>query len=379
MKTELTCDGGCVMRGCRVVIPEKNISQVLEELHSQHFGIVRTKALARSYVWFPGIDAALESMIKSCATCQTAQPDPPTTCRPWLYPDVPWHRLHADFAYYQGVNFLIVIDSHSKWPEAIPMTSTSSSRLIQEFQRLFSTHGLPAVLVTDNGPQFVSQEFEDFLVKNGIRHYTSPHYHPSSNGQAERTVQTVKTMLKKIAADKGDFHRQLSNYLLTYRNTPHPTTGASPAELLMKRKLRTRLCLLKPTQADNIRMKQAENVRDRGRDFEPKSVVRVKSTNGIYELGKIVKKLSPQRYLVRVNGRIRYVHVDHIRHTEEVDDDVSYVPTLTPATMIPPNQPVRNPMTNSYTASQTVNASTPTTNSGTRNAAPPARYADYYM
>lgn len=343
-KLELTSEKGCILWGSRIVVPDKHRTQVLEELHSQHFGIVRTKSLARSYVWFPGVDEAIEAMIKSCATCQAIQPDPPVTCRPWNYPDVPWYRLHADLGTFGGATYLIVVDGHSKWPEAIPLSARSTSaEIIKELQTLFATHGLPAVLVTDNGPQFVAKEFEEFLSSNGIRHYTSPHYHPSSNGQAERTVQTVKTMLKKITTGRGDIHRQLACHLLTYRNTTHPTTGMAPAELLMKRKLRTRLTLLKPNLVDDVRAKQADQVKDACREFAPKTVVRVKSTNGVYELGKIVKKLSYGRYLVRVNGRVRYVHLDHIRQTDEVPDDVPYLPIPTYHPIPPDTTPLQPP------------------------------------
>lgn len=377
-KLELSMERGCVLWGTRVVIPEKHISQILEELHAQHFGVVRTKALARSYVWFPGLDGAIEAMIKSCSTCQSVQPDPPVTCRPWFYPDVPWYRLHADLCTFRGTTYLIVVDGHSKWPEALPMlSSTTAAELIHEFQTLFATHGLPAVLVTDNGPQFVAKEFDEFLMNNGIRHLTSPHYHPNSNGQAERTVQTIKSMLKKITAEKGDIHRLLCNHLLTYRNTSHPTTGMSPAELLMKRKLRTRLSLLKPNLVEDIRAKQADHVKDSGREFAPNTIVRVKGTNGAYELGKIVKKLSYGRYLVRVNGRVRYVHLDHIRQTDEVHEDISAYPATfthdhhTQQAARTPNVPVTAPAPSSPTES--------TVERTPRNAAPPHRYADYHM
>lgn len=317
-KLELTCEDGCILWGSRVVIPSKHRAQALEELHSQHFGIVRTKSLARSYLWFPGIDLAIEGMVKSCSTCQTVQHDPTPTVRPWIYPDMPWYRVHADLATYKSKNYLILVDSHSKWPEAIELSSTNSASLIIELQRVFSTHGFPAVFVTDNGPQFVSKEFEEYLRKNGIRHCLSPYYHAASNGQAERTVQTIKGFLKKLTADNRDVREQVSDYLLAYRNTTHPLTNRSPAELLMKRQLRTRLSLVKPSKTLEIQASQTEQVRDNQRDFKPSQTVRVKSNNGLYEIGKVVKALGRNRFLVRVRGRIRYTHIDHLQRTEEV-------------------------------------------------------------
>ena len=69
--------------------------------------------------------------------------------------------------------------------------------MIELSRTLFAQVGIPEVVVTDNGPCFVSQEFEMFLVKNGVKHITSAPYHPSSNGLAERVVQLVKKGLKK--------------------------------------------------------------------------------------------------------------------------------------------------------------------------------------
>ena len=91
---------------------------------------------------------------------------------------------------------LIVIDAHSKWPEVIEMSTTTSQKTITELQRLFSMYGIPTQLVSDNGPQFTSEEFASFMKRNGIKHIRCAPYHPSSNGTAERFVQTFKKAVK---------------------------------------------------------------------------------------------------------------------------------------------------------------------------------------
>ena len=109
-----------------------------------------------------------------------------------------WMRIHIDYAGpVHNKMLLVVCDAHSKWIEVEPVSSPTSSQTIEKLRRMFATHGLPEVIVSDNGPQFTSYEFGQFLKKNGIRHITSPPYHPSSNGQAERTVQTLKRALQK--------------------------------------------------------------------------------------------------------------------------------------------------------------------------------------
>ena len=108
--------------------------------------------------------------------------------------------------------------------------------------------------MSDNGTPFVSDEFIHILHQNGIKHNTSAPYHPASNGLAERVVQIVKRGLKKVIS--GDINSRLAKVLLTYRISPQSTTGVSPSELLVRRRLRTRLDLLKPNTAVTVEEKQ---------------------------------------------------------------------------------------------------------------------------
>jgi len=140
--------------------------------------------------------------------------------------------------------FLVVIDAHSKWLEVVVVPSTTSAATTKALRNIFSTHGLPEILVSDNGSAFTSNEFKTFHKENGIRHITTAPYHPAGNGLAERAVQTFKEALKKESA--VDLDTQLAKFLFRYRITPHATTGVPPAELLMQRKPRSRLDLLRP-------------------------------------------------------------------------------------------------------------------------------------
>ncbi|XP_015280718.1 PREDICTED: uncharacterized protein K02A2.6-like [Gekko japonicus] len=186
-KDELSVHNGCVLWGSRVVIPKPLQERVLTALHEAHPGVVHMKALARSYVWWPGLDKDIEDVVKRCQTCQTSRTELPRAPeRAWESSHRPWSRLHLDFAGpFQGQLFFILVDSYSKWLEVVPITSTSSKAAIRAMWRIFRTQGIHDTLVTDNGIAFTSSEFQDFTRYYGIRHVRSAPFHPATNGQAE--------------------------------------------------------------------------------------------------------------------------------------------------------------------------------------------------
>ena len=197
---ELSVEDGVLLWGNRVVMPFPCQSAVLSELHETHPGVSRMKALARSYVYWPNLDRDIEQLAKGCQTCQVHRKDPAgVPLHPWEWPSRPWYRVHADFlGPFLGKDFLLLIDAHSKWMEVHIMGSTSAEATIEKMEMTFASTGLPVHLVTDNGPQFVSERFASFCAVNGIKHITSAPYHPSTNGLAERGVQVFKRAMKKM-------------------------------------------------------------------------------------------------------------------------------------------------------------------------------------
>ena len=321
MACELSVECGCLLRGNRVVVPTSLQGKVVQLLHEGHPGIVRMKSLARQYVWWPGIDNCLEESVRSCIPCQEARKSPPhAPLNPLEWPDRPWIRVHVDYAGpFMGHMFLILIDAHSKWMEVYPTSSSTSAVTIERLKQSFASFGLPEQLVTDNGPAFVSDEFQQFMKINGIQHIrTSPH-HPASNGQAERAVQVFKSGIKKI--QDGTMSTKLARFLLNYRITPHTVTGQSPAELMFGRRLKTRLDLLRPdlrkvVRDQQSRQKSAHDLRSRPREFAPGSDVFVQnfSSGPTWLAGIILQRRGPVSYLVKLqDGRIFRRHVDHVR------------------------------------------------------------------
>ena len=140
----------------------------------------------------------------------------------------------------EGKMWLIVIDAYSKWVEVIDMRKcTSSEATIRELRTIFARWGLPRTLVSDNGPQLVSNEMKEFLESNGIQHIPVPTYSPASNGLAENAVRNFKVSMEKAGRVSRDIHLNLSRWLLHQRNTPHSTTQQTPAQLMLRRPTRT--------------------------------------------------------------------------------------------------------------------------------------------
>ena len=351
-RDQLTLEDDCVMWGVRVIVPRKLQERVLQELHQSHLGIARSKALARSHVWWPKLDSAIENMTKSCTGCQAVRSEPAVApLHPWLWPDRPWQRIHIDFAGpFRGRQFLIIVDAHSKWPEIIQMQTTTSSATIHELRRLFSSYGLPEQLVSDNGPQFVSDEFQVFLKSNRVKHIRSAPYHPSSNGLAERFVRTFKRSLRATEYSKLTFNQQLLSFLLSYRTTPHTTTGATPASLFLNRHLRTRLDLLHPSVSGRVTAKQAkqkeqhdEHARTRNFTVGQRVLVRNFRDGPKWVPGTLIARHGPLSFLVQVGEDVHWRrHVDHLLETVDSPHDASPPETVLPPSSLehlPPSTP----------------------------------------
>ena len=258
-QSELSVLDGCLLRGSRVIVPKAGQGIILNQLHETHPGITKTKALAHCFVWWPGIDADIESQVQNCTICQKNRAAPPKAeLHPWEWPQRPWSCLHIDHLRpYLGHTFLLIVDAHSKWIKAQVVSSTLAEITIKKLTDIFSTHGIPNQIVSDNGTGFTSQEFEEFTKANGIRHtFTSP-YHPASNGLAERDVQTFKHGIGKL---NGPVEKRIARFLFHDRITPQSSTGISPLELLMGRRLRCKLDCLHPDVSKRIEQQQEKMI-----------------------------------------------------------------------------------------------------------------------
>ena len=123
--------------------------------------------------------------------------EPKQPLKPLEWPVHTWETLHMDFAGpIDDRIILVMVDADTKWPEIVVMHRATPT--IKACQLLFSPFGIPREIVTDNGSQFVSQEFTQFVKMLGVKHTPVTTYHLQSNGEAERMVRTIKEKIKPI-------------------------------------------------------------------------------------------------------------------------------------------------------------------------------------
>jgi hypothetical protein len=138
------------------------------------------------------------------------------------------------------------MDYYTKWPEVALCGSATSAAVIEFLTGLFDRFGLVDEVVTDNGVQFTSSEFAEFLQSLGIRHCRTALYSPQANAEAERMNRVLKEGIKAALAEGKSFRDGVRQTLAAYRTTAHSTTGVSPASLMLTFSVRTPLSVLSP-------------------------------------------------------------------------------------------------------------------------------------
>ena len=242
---ELALWEGLVVRDRRLVVPEDLQQRVIESAHQGHQGMVKTKLLLRSKVWFPDIDKQVEETVKNCRACQTAVIETsrePLTMSP--LPQAPWEFIITDYhgPLSNGEYIIVIIDEYSRFPIVESVKSTSASKAIPIYEKVFSTFGIPVKVKTDNGSPYNSREFDSFMKYMGIKHQKITPVYPQSNGMVEQFNRMLEKVVHTSKTEKRNFKQELNHFLRNYRTTPHMTTGKTPAELLFQnRTFRTRI------------------------------------------------------------------------------------------------------------------------------------------
>lgn len=246
IRCEMSVQDGLVFKGERVVVPRSLRSDMKQRIHSSHVGTQACLRRAQESLYWPGMASELKEYIATCETCrryETSQQK--ETFMGQEVPARPWERIGTDLFTWDSKDFLITVDYYSNFWELDQLPDTRSKTVIRMLKYHFARHGCPDQVVSDNGPQYSSQEFGDFANTWGFEHTTISPGHSQANGQAESAVKSAKRLLCK-AKDSGS---DTFMAILDVRNTPTQGIGRSPAQQLLNRRTKTQL----PTAASLLR------------------------------------------------------------------------------------------------------------------------------
>lgn len=255
-RDELTVHDNIIYKGTKVFIPIELRKDILKRIHYNHLGKEKCKNLAREVLFWPGLGQDIDNLIENCDICSTFRKNnSKETLLPHTVPDKEWYKVGVDLFTVNGLDYLVLVDYFSKFVELKTLNSLTANSVIAVLKEIFSRQGIPVIVFTDNGPCFSAEEFLRFSKQYDFQHHTSSPRYPQSNGQIERTVQTVKQLLKKCYADNKDPYLAL----LSLRNTPIASNMPSPSQMLNSRRLRDLLPAtekqLKKTVVSNNKVK----------------------------------------------------------------------------------------------------------------------------
>ena len=159
----LTVQDGLIYKGGQVVVPESMRADCLTRLHASHMGSESTLRRARDALYWPNMAKDIISMTAQCRACEEdgiAQPK--EEYRAHAIPKLPWGKVGMDLFQCKGRDYLILVDYLTDFFEVSNLSNTLAITVVQAAKRQFSRHGIPLVVQTDGGPQFMSSEFQAF-------------------------------------------------------------------------------------------------------------------------------------------------------------------------------------------------------------------------
>ena len=295
--------------GEALIIPLEMRLVILSILHESHLGIEKTRAQARNILYWPGMSQDIEHAVKSCSTC--AEFSRRQQKEPMIPHEIPlrcWQKLGVDIFDYGGNSYLCVVDYFSKFPIIRLLKDKTATTVNIHLKSIFAEQGIPEELVSDNMP-FNSKESHKFSQDYGFKITTSSPTYAQSNGLVKRMIGTIKQLLRKSA----------DPYIamLEFRNTPITGLKCSPAQVLISRRLRSKIpvlsnmlqpCVVKDVREQLIHLKDEQskyyNISAKGKPYSNLNVgdkVRIRDVQSKTWQPTIVKEPvvnAPRSYVV---------------------------------------------------------------------------------
>ena len=180
------------------MIPSSLRSEVLGRIHDGHQGMTRCRERANMSVWCPGISRDIQCKFQVVSIAKRTYLVRERNHSSQLsLPERAWKKIVANLCEHQGKQFLVVIDYYSRFPEIAYMSSTTSDAVINKMKDIFARWGVPEEILSDNGPQFSSEQFRKCSQEYDFKHFTTSPCYPQANGEAESGVRIAKKILRQ--------------------------------------------------------------------------------------------------------------------------------------------------------------------------------------
>ena len=300
----------CLFKGQKIIIPAALRSEMIIKVHTGHLGVTRTLERAKDNIFWPGMSKQITDHVLKCDVCLTHRnSNAKEPLIPHVFPDRPYQKIGTDLFYYDGKNYLLTIDYYSRFFEVDLLQDTRSATVIRKLKAHMSRNGICDILVSDNAPQYSSEEFKQFSRDWGFEHTPISPYHSCDNGLSEKGVGIAKKLLKKAKQSGQEPYLAL----LEYRNTPLEC-GYSPAQLLYNRRTKSVIPatndLLKPKLVnDRIvqeKMQKSKSLQKQNHDKTSKSLSPLKVNDSVriqfgktWKIAKVIKIHNSRSYTVQ--------------------------------------------------------------------------------
>ena len=275
-KGEITVQQGILMKADLVIIPSELRLEVLDKIHNRHLGTKKCQERTKRKVWWPGLSRQIEELVQECPNCIMTRRNHAEPMIPFRLPKRPWQKVGTDLFHWKGQEFVLVADYFSRYCEIGVLHKSTSQEVINHLKAIFTHHGIPETIVSDNGAQYSSGEFSKFAHEWGFTQIKSSPNYPQSKSEAERMVQTMKNLPTKA---KDPYKAMLAS-----RATPLEN-GYSPAGLSMGRRLRTTL----PATPSKLAPKwpELDNLREKEDKIKGKQTSRYNKCHAARELSPL--------------------------------------------------------------------------------------------
>ena len=178
--------------------------------------MTKCRQRAKDSVWWPGIRKDIDEVVSKCERCCKIRVQHPEPLIPTPLPGRPWQKVGTDLFEWKKNDYLLVVDYYSKFIEVAKLSSTTATHVISHLKSIFARHGIPATVMSDNGPQYSATAFQTFAKEYEFEHVTSSPKYPQANGMAERAVKQER---RSVSSNDGLQIHTIGKWLQSVRVT----------------------------------------------------------------------------------------------------------------------------------------------------------------